>query len=105
MIGSFIQSLEGMGCLNQWKVLRAEPVLQQVWLRGDRSCSLSVEAAAVRGGGHGLRRRGEGECPRHSAPYSSSCRSLWVGVHWPRPRGRLYKGCARQGDVGSASVG
>lgn len=58
MIGPFIQSLEGLGRLNQWKVLRAEPVLQQVWLRGDRSCSLSVEAAAVRGGGHGFEAAG-----------------------------------------------
>lgn len=107
MIGPFIQSLEGLGCLNQWKVLRAEPVLQQVWLRGDRSCSLSVEAGAVRGGGHGLRQLGGGECPRRSTPYSSCCRSLWVEVHrhWHRRRGSLCKGCTRQGDVGSASVG
>lgn len=52
---------------------KAGPGLQQVWLRGDRSCSLSVEVASVEavattgGGGEEVSTRGAAHFPLHAA--------------------------------------
>lgn len=51
---------------------KAESRQQQVWLRGDRSCSLSVEVASVEavaktGGGEEVSPRGAAHFPLHAA--------------------------------------